>query len=188
LSDDRARALGGRNGRKIMIVMRSAFFPHAIVALFAAAVVAFPVTGAAADGRGNGPTVSDPWIRHAPPAARVHAGYMVFRNQGPAPVAVIGASSPAYERVEMHVSRTENGIAVMERMAQVDVPAGATARFEPGGLHLMLIRPKRVIALNDEVKIILILADGQEVAATAAVRKTGPDDQTPGHRDHHKGS
>jgi copper(I)-binding protein len=51
---------------------------------------------------------------------------------------LVGADSPHAARVELHRSWIEDGVARMAREEAIEVPAGATVRFEPGGLHLML--------------------------------------------------
>lgn len=59
---------------------------------------------------------------------------------------IVGISSPEAQAIEMHESVLVNGMASMEQRESVDLPAGKTVRFEPGGLHLMVIGPKPVAA------------------------------------------
>jgi hypothetical protein len=66
------------------------------------------------------------------------AGYMTIRNDGDEGDRLIGAASPAATSIELHTHRMDGGVARMERVEQVDVPAHATVTFAPGGLHLML--------------------------------------------------
>ena len=49
--------------------------------------------------------VQDPWIRTAPPAAQVMGGFATLHNPGNAPIRVTAASSPAFDRVELHEMR-----------------------------------------------------------------------------------
>jgi len=60
--------------------------------------------------------IENAWARATPPAARVAGGYLVIRNAGPAPDRLIGASSPAAARVEMHVMGMENGVMKMRQV------------------------------------------------------------------------
>ena len=70
--------------------------------------------------------------------ATVGAGYLVVTNRGRDADRLDGASSPRAARVEMHESRIDAGMARMRPVATPLAP-GAAARFEPGGLHLMLV-------------------------------------------------
>jgi len=54
------------------------------------------------------------------------AGYFTLTNTGKQPVVLTGAQSPAFAQVMMHRSSLENGMASMQHVAQVEVPAGAT--------------------------------------------------------------
>lgn len=54
---------------------------------------------------------------------------------------ITGASSAAAEAVEIHESMAAGGMAAMHRVESVELPAGQTVVFGPGGLHLMLISP-----------------------------------------------
>ena len=51
---------------------------------------------------------------------------------------ITGVSSPQAERVEIHNSVSKDGLATMERVDSVELPAGQTVAFAPRGLHLMV--------------------------------------------------
>ena len=59
---------------------------------------------------------------------------------------ITGVSSPLAKTVEIHESTSTGGMAGMERRDAVELPAGKTVTFGPGGLHLMVIEPQRVAA------------------------------------------
>lgn len=56
---------------------------------------------------------------------------------------ITGISSPAAASVEMHTSMAEGGMASMQELEFVELPAGQRVAFEPGGMHLMIISPAR---------------------------------------------
>ncbi|MCE5232198.1 MAG: copper chaperone PCu(A)C [Mizugakiibacter sp.] len=105
-------------------------------------------------------TVEDAWIRAAPPGAMMLAGYMVLGNTGDAPVVVTAADSDAFGDVSMHRTIEENGVARMRPLERVAVAPGARVAFAPGGMHLMLMQPKRALRPGDKVAIRLVQADG----------------------------
>jgi len=98
------------------------------------------------------------------------AAFMVLENDGAEPRSAIAAESPACERIEFHRSEMEGGIARMRRQSSLTVPAGGRLVLEPGGTHLMLIRPAALRA-GDRVPITLELDDGETLAVEAVVRE-----------------
>jgi copper(I)-binding protein len=117
--------------------------------------------------------VTSAWIRHAPASAQQHAGYFTLTNAGPETRSLVAAESPAYAKAELHASRVANGIATMEPVAALQIAPGQAVRFEPGGLHLMLIGPKAPVPAGSTVALTLVLSDGSRLATTAVVRKDG---------------
>jgi copper(I)-binding protein len=126
-------------------------------------------------------TISEPWIREAPPTVRVMAGYMAMVNTGNTTVTVTSISSPDFERAEVHRTVVEAGIARMLPVKQLEIPANSQLKLEPGGLHLMLFNPQRPLPEGATVTLIIHRSNGSKVTATASViRKTGED-----HSHHH---
>ena len=128
-------------------------------------------------------TVADAWIRSAPPGMTVHAGYLTLNNPAASEISLTGASSASYEKVELHLSKVVDGIATMEKIAQVDIPAGKSVSFKPGGLHLMLIKPKGEMALGQKVPLELSFSDGSSLTVELEVKKGGMPDMK--HHMHH---
>jgi copper(I)-binding protein len=57
---------------------------------------------------------------------------------------ITGVSSPQAERVEIHNSVSKDGLATMEKVDSVELPAGQAVAFAPRGLHLMIFSPQPV--------------------------------------------
>jgi len=113
--------------------------------------------------------VSDPWIREAPPGATVLAGYLTLTNTTSAPLVIEAVSSPAFEAVEIHRSQVVDGVARMQPVSELTVPATGNISLAPGGYHLMLLRPVRPLTEGDNVILLLHRADGICVTVTAPV-------------------
>ena len=77
-------------------------------------------------------------VREPVPGRTMTAGYFAVRNGGTEAVVLTGVSSPAANAVEMHVSEQDGGMMRMRQLDSVEIGAGETVRFEPGGRHLML--------------------------------------------------
>jgi hypothetical protein len=126
-------------------------------------------------------TISEPWIREAPPTVRVMAGYMAMVNTGDTMLTVTSISSPDFESAEIHRTVVEAGVARMLPVTQLDIPANSQLKLEPGGLHLMLFEPQRPLPEGTTVTLIIHRSNGSKVTATAPViRKIGED-----HSHHH---
>lgn len=117
--------------------------------------------------------VVDPWIREAPPVAKVLAAYMRIENQGPGALVLKGASSPAFEHVMLHGTQIQDGVAEMFHLDQVEIPPGEAAVFEPGGKHFMLMGLKHPLRSGDTAVLNLDFGDDGIVSVPVEVRKVG---------------
>jgi hypothetical protein len=127
--------------------------------------------------------VQQAWIREAPPASRVLAGYMTIINTGDAPAEITGISSPDFASAELHHTRVEDGVARMVPVASIPVPAGGRVLLEPGGMHLMLFDPGRPLKSGDVVRLEVKQSSGTTLAVDARVtRDPGGNDS---HHHHH---
>lgn len=108
-------------------------------------------------------TVSQAWIRPAPPTAPVRAGYALLQNDGASEVVIDAVRSEAFGAIEIHEMHEVDGVMRMRRVPRLALEAGGSARLKPGGLHLMLFRP---VAPMDEgdVATIVFSFEGQDVA------------------------
>ncbi|WP_049623521.1 copper chaperone PCu(A)C [Frateuria defendens] len=118
------------------------------------------------------------WIRLLP-AGLPAGGYVVLRNDADRPVVLREASSPAYGHVMLHRSTSETGMARMNAVASLDIPAHGTVALAPGGYHLMLMEATQPVQAGQTVTIRLHFADGSTLDAGFLARPanaTGPAD------------
>jgi len=115
--------------------------------------------------------VMDPWVREAPPFSKTLAGYLMVRNNSDHARLIVGASSPAFDGVEMHKTEIRDGVANMLRQDTVELAPNSDVVFETGGYHLMLVDPAKPLRAGDSVAISLLFADGEKVQFSADVRK-----------------
>jgi iron complex transport system substrate-binding protein len=152
--------------------MRAAGGPPPRARLAAAGLaLALALSGAAA----AAPLVVDgAWAPPTPPGATVAAGYLAVTNRGRDPDRLDGASSPRAARVEMHESRFDAGMARMRPVAGVPLAPGAAVRFEPGGLHLMLVGLTAPLVAGERVPLTLQFERAGPVAVVLEVRESAP--------------
>jgi copper(I)-binding protein len=108
--------------------------------------------------------IERPWSRATAPGAKVAGGYLLIRNQGAAD-RLVGASSPAAGRVELHVHINDNGVMKMREVPGYDVPAKGSFELKPGGAHLMFVDLKRPLKEGDKVLVKLKFEKAGEVSA-----------------------
>jgi periplasmic copper chaperone A len=58
----------------------------------------------------------------------------------------------------------------MSSVAQIDILAGGTLSFAPGGYHLMCMNPTALMKQGSSVPVTLDFADGSKIAVSFAVR------------------
>ncbi|MEO5346458.1 MAG: copper chaperone PCu(A)C [Magnetococcus sp. YQC-9] len=114
--------------------------------------------------------IQDPWVRAAPPAAPALGGYMTLHNPDSKEKKIVGASSPLFSKVEIHETVQQDGKSQMRPKPQLAIAPGAQVKMAPGGLHIMLIGPKKSLQPKDSVPLTLKFADGSEQSLSAEVR------------------
>ncbi len=120
------------------------------------------------------PVVESPWVRAAPPGARVLAGYLTLHNPCTETVRVVGIESLDFGMPMIHRTEVVDGVSRMRDAGVLEVPPGGRLAFTPGGLHLMLMRPLRALAEGDRARVRLVLADGRRLFAEYPVRREAP--------------
>ena len=117
-------------------------------------------------------TVENAWARATPPGAKIAAGYLTIRNAGAADK-LVGASSPAAEKVETHVTMKDGDISRMREVKGYAVPAKGKLDLTPSGSHLMLVNIKAPLKEGDKVPLVLRFEKAGEVKTELAVRPLG---------------
>jgi copper(I)-binding protein len=114
-------------------------------------------------------SVTNAWMR-ALPGGLPAGGYFTLHNPTAKTLTLRGASSPACGMLMLHKSETMSGMASMANVETVDVPAGGTLQFSPGGYHLMCMKPTSQIKPGGTVGVTLQFAGGVTVQTDFAVR------------------
>lgn len=114
------------------------------------------------------------WIRLLPgelPAA----GYLVLRNDADTPRKLVSVDSDDFDQVMLHQSMQASGMSHMRHVMGIDIPAHGKATLAPGGYHLMLMQPKRVLEVGQTVTLVLHFADGATQSVAFEVKPANAD-------------
>jgi len=119
----------------------------------------------------NAIVVRDAWVREAPPGVAVLAAYFTLENPGANEDKLVAVLSPDFDKIEIHATEIRAGVARMIAIDNLKVPARNKVRLAPGGLHLMLHRPRRALAAGADVKLELRFGSGASLSVLAPVRR-----------------
>lgn len=114
-------------------------------------------------------SISAPWARATPPGATTGAVYLTVENAGAAD-RLVGASSDAAERAEIHIHEHSAGMMRMKQVNGIDIGTGEAIAFEPGGRHIMLIGLIRPLVPEATLELVLRFASGTEVTVAVPIR------------------
>lgn len=130
-------------------------------------------------------TVLEAWARATPPGARTAAAYLTITNPGREADRLIGVSSEASERVELHTHEMAGGVARMRMVDSLDIPAGGQLVLQPDGAHLMLVGLRQALEPGGQLVLTLRFAKAGEIPVTAPVLALGSAGPAAPHPPHH---
>lgn len=137
-----------------------------IIALAAWLFVGYPALA-----QTPGIEVQNAWSRAAP-AGGTGVVFMTIVDHG-APDRLIGVTSGAAERAELHETSMDGGVMRMRPVAAMPVDTGKPVTLTPGGVHIMLVRLHRGLNEGDRVSVTLIFEKAGRINVTAPVAKAG---------------
>ncbi len=115
------------------------------------------------------------WIREPPPVAAPLAGYVRLANRGGRARTLVAVNGGDVRSVEVHRTVYREGIARMQRLPTLELPAGATVELRPGGAHLMLFGVRAPIVAGASLLLHLEFADGESLPVRfTVVPSAGP--------------
>ncbi|RPE77011.1 copper chaperone PCu(A)C [Vulcaniibacterium tengchongense] len=117
--------------------------------------------------------VRDAWLRRPPMAMPMLAGFGRIENPCTRALTVAGARSPAFAEVSLHETRVVEGVSRMRALPELRIEPGGAATLQPGGLHLMLMRPHGALRAGQKVAVEFTLKEGGSVRGEFVVREAG---------------
>ncbi|MBI3707341.1 MAG: copper chaperone PCu(A)C, partial [Proteobacteria bacterium] len=120
------------------------------------------------------PQIADAWARATPEAARTGAVYLRVTNPGVTVDQIIGASSPAAEKVELHEHVMDGSVMRMRPVEVIEVKPHETVVFAPTGSHVMLIGLKAPLRDGDKLSVTLRFKMAGAVEISVPIRRSPP--------------
>ena len=118
--------------------------------------------------------IEHPWARATPPRAGVAGAYMVIENHGTEGDRLLGGSTDAAGKVQIHSMTMDGGVMKMRQLTDgLELPAGETITLAPGGYHLMLVDPVKPLKEGERVPITLDFEKAGSVGVDLTVEGIG---------------
>lgn len=120
---------------------------------------------------GEGIAIEGAWARPPAMPGGNAAAYFVVANDGDEADRLIGAGSDLGV-TEIHESMMgEDGMMSMRPVEGVDIAAGESVEFKPGGLHIMFIGVAEPPAVGDTVQVTLTFERAGDITLDVPVRE-----------------
>jgi copper(I)-binding protein len=143
-----------------------------VAALLTAAVLIVALAACSSAGSTPGTmTATDAWARPSTSMDLAGAAYVTITNGTGTDDALVGASSPAAQTVEVHETVAgDSGMMGMQPVGSVPIPAGGALELKPGAYHIMLIDLTQELKAGDTIQLTLTFEKAAPVTVTAEVR------------------
>jgi copper(I)-binding protein len=142
--------------------MKSSSKPIAVALLLLAASLGSALAAAA------NVHVSNARARATVPGQTTAVVYMDITSE--ADSALVSATSPVAERVEVHSMTMDGGIMRMRPVPKLELKGGKTVRLGPDSMHLMLVNVKRPLKAGETVALTLRLGASAGAVTTIEVQ------------------
>ena len=120
--------------------------------------------------------IDHPWSLALPPVTTTGAAYLSISNHGEKADELLGADTPAAERVEIHEHKHVDGLMKMQQVQMLAVAPGETLTFQPGGYHLMLFNLKQPLVAGEHFPLTLHFSEAGDADVVVNVQAEAPAD------------
>ena len=120
-----------------------------------------------------GVSVEMAWSPESSPGVTSSAVYLIMTNGLDHPMAIVSAQSPDFAMAHIHRTSIVDGLASMEPVDHLVIPAGGQAAFSPMGLHIMLMGATEHHHAGEAIPVSLIFEDETRCDFVAEVTRPG---------------
>jgi copper(I)-binding protein len=128
--------------------------------------------GTPAETRAGAILITQPWSRAAMRGGS-GAAFLTLRNTGTTADRLLGASTPAAGKVELHSMVRDGDVMRMREQPAIDLPPGQQVVLRPGGLHIMLLGLAQPLDRGATLPLTLRFERAGEVTVQLAVQAAG---------------
>jgi len=117
-------------------------------------------------------SVENCWVRLLP-APTPSGGYFVVKNEGDEAIVLLAAATKAFDEVMLHQTTHSDGMSRMAMVDAIEIPAGETLEFAPGGYHAMFEQALEDIQVGDSIVMHFKFANNQKATAQCEIKPAG---------------
>jgi copper(I)-binding protein len=141
-----------------------------------ACLMAIATTGLAHSTASGDLAIEHPYALVTPRGATTGGAYLQeIGNKGKTSDALIGASSPAADRVEIHDMQMDGNIMRMRAVKSIAIVPGKPVAMSPGnGYHLMMLGIHKPFVAGNEIPLTLQFEHAGKVDVMLHVQERGP--------------
>ena len=112
--------------------------------------------------------------------------YLTIVNHASSPDRLMSASTPVAARTDLHMTVRDGDVVRMRRLETIDIEAGGTLAFEPGGAHVMLSGLEAPLREGDSFELTLEFEAAGPMTLEVPVKSiaAGSADEGDGHGGH----
>lgn len=130
--------------------------------------VVFAATCVASAAFAQAVVVTESWARATVQGQKTSGAFMKLTSKDGAKL--VGVSSPVAGVAEIHEMKMSNDVMKMSAVPALEIPAGKTVEFKPGGYHVMLMDLKAPLSDKTNVPITLVFENAKGVKSQVELR------------------
>lgn len=116
--------------------------------------------------------VEGAWVGEVPPSSPVAAAYMTIKNEGNADDKLLSVTSSISGSTMIHRTVVDDkGVARMDMVDALVIPAGKSVTLKPGGTHIMLMDLKEPVTGKEKIELDLKFENAGDMKIEAPVKK-----------------
>ena len=147
---------------------------HKILTLIPAAVLLSSCTmEAEQDCSSEDIIIADGWARATAEGSPMGAAYFSLSNTGDCTAVLLSASTDIAGVASLHETRNTGTMSSMEAIERLDIAAGETVAFEPGGKHVMLGRLEKQLVAGESFTLTLTFEGINTIETEIAIVEPG---------------
>lgn len=146
---------------------------RSIISFFAAAAMFSVGAAFAHDVTVGSISIDHPWSRATVAGIPNGVAYFGLTNSGDDDDKLVSASTPVADKTELHTHLKEGDVVRMRQVEDIVVPAGGSAKLEPGGLHVMLMGLNDPLEQGTSFPLTLVFDKAGTVTIDVMVDKLG---------------
>lgn len=114
--------------------------------------------------------IKDAYVPAMPPGSMMFAAYFTVSNTGTEPRELLGVESTSFKGAHLHHTKMKDGISSMMSMDSIVIEPGETLTLEPGGTHVMLMKPVKDSVVKLSVPLVLVFKSGERKEISAQIK------------------